>query len=184
MKFTKTFLRKKFPDAFIALKRVLSYSHPGVVDRFVHEYRVERKFAEAVFKDLRRYLWLVHLVAEIKERDLPELRSLELKVPMFKLMNVMDHFWHVFLLFSEDYENFCEEHFGRRIHHVPEPVSEEIRFNRMRQPGKHLLTPEFRSFVDFVWVALGSDVANRWFLYSTDYRVYSRKTITARRKRT
>jgi len=182
MKISRTFLRKNFPDAFLALKRALAYNHPGVVDRFVYEYRVDRKFAETVFKDLRRYLWLVYFVTELKEKDLPELRGHDFKVPMFKFMNVMDHFWHVFLLFSEDYENFCEQHFGMRIHHVPEPVSEEMRFNRMRS-GKLLLTPEFKGFVDFVWLVHGSDVANRWFLYSTEYKVNSRKTINSRRKR-
>ncbi len=31
----------------------------------------------------------------------------------------VDELWHTFLLFTQDYQKFCEECFGRFIHHVP-----------------------------------------------------------------
>jgi len=32
---------------------------------------------------------------------------------------LVDEFWHQHLLFSREYTDFCDEHFGRYIHHQP-----------------------------------------------------------------
>ncbi|MCE7082856.1 hypothetical protein [Streptomyces sp. ST2-7A] len=32
---------------------------------------------------------------------------------------LVDDFWHTFLLHTEEYDNFCAEKFGRKLHHKP-----------------------------------------------------------------
>lgn len=36
---------------------------------------------------------------------------------------LVDEFWHQFILYTRDYAEFCEKHFGRFIHHDPKNYS-------------------------------------------------------------
>ena len=36
---------------------------------------------------------------------------------------LVDRAWHTFILHTRDYAQFCQDRFGRFIHHVPEPGS-------------------------------------------------------------
>jgi len=34
--------------------------------------------------------------------------------------------WHIFILYTKDYHNWCMEHAGRFLHHSPLPIEVEV----------------------------------------------------------
>ncbi|WP_433935877.1 hypothetical protein AB3662_14255 [Sorangium cellulosum] len=99
---------RRRPDLF-------AYRAPFVIDKLLMNKTVatERE-AEALFRELARYLWLV-------ESDRTR------AYPMFSLR--VDEAWHQFALFTIEYADFCERFFGRFLHHAPSnaPVTHAVR---------------------------------------------------------
>ena len=89
-----------------------TYSNAAVVDRIEREEGVDRDTARAWFGEMLIFLDLCA-------------RSDEVLSPP---VNV-DKAWHAFLLHTRDYEAYCNERFGRLIHHQPtgEPDSRAYR---------------------------------------------------------
>lgn len=63
--------------------------------------------AATVFADLERFL---------------NASSLSRRVPS----KLVDEAWHVFILHTQQYAEFCTKHFGRFIHHVPDAPDANI----------------------------------------------------------
>ncbi|WP_437878130.1 glycine-rich domain-containing protein [Sorangium sp. So ce513] len=95
------------PSAPSAHRRpdLFAYRAPFVIDKLLMNKTVatERE-AEALFRELARYLWLV-------ESDRTR------AYPMFSLR--VDEAWHQFALFTIEYADFCARFFGRFLHHAP-----------------------------------------------------------------
>ncbi|XXX80825.1 hypothetical protein WMF30_18890 [Sorangium sp. So ce134] len=89
---------RRRPDLF-------AYRAQFVLDKLLMNKTVatERE-AEALFRELARYLWLV-------ESDRTR------AYPMFSLR--VDEAWHQFVLFTIEYADFCQRFFGRFLHHAP-----------------------------------------------------------------
>ncbi|WP_437899926.1 glycine-rich domain-containing protein [Sorangium sp. So ce124] len=99
---------RRRPDLF-------AYRAPFVISKLLMNKTVatERE-AEALFRELVRYLWLV---------DSDRTRA----YPMFSLR--VDEAWHQFVLFTIEYADFCQRFFGRFLHHAPSnaPVAHACR---------------------------------------------------------
>lgn len=87
------------------LERVMAYRNHAVVARFEHKLGLNNEQAELLFEDTKRFLYL----CGSKQKGDPSLAPPE----------GVDAGWHEFLLFTEDYQSFCEEFFGKFIHHRP-----------------------------------------------------------------
>ena len=74
----------------------------------------------------------------------------------YVMLGGVDDMWHTFVLFTDQYQRFCEEHFGRFVHHVPNvPRSEDDEPRVEVQPdgSRHIqFAPDvvagYRRFVD------------------------------------
>jgi hypothetical protein len=77
-------------------------AHEAVVERIAREHRVLRRTA-------RR--WFVELVRFLDACD-------EAALPLAPSKKV-DRAWHEFVLHTRDYAAFCEERYGRFLHHDP-----------------------------------------------------------------
>lgn len=72
------------------------------------EYQHEE--ARQVFQDLLGWLWIgVHRIQR------------QLKSPMIEPLAKLDKFWHVFILHTRDYCDFCETFFQHYLHHEVKP---------------------------------------------------------------
>ena len=80
----------------------LPLRYDAVVRRIAKEHRVRRSTAARWFEEMVRFLDLCHAS--------PGALSPSKKV---------DKAWHEFLLFTRDYQQFCEKRYGRFIHHNP-----------------------------------------------------------------
>jgi hypothetical protein len=85
-----------------SLNEVLTYKSPAVVARLAHEEHLALDEAEILFEDTLRFLWLGNQV----------------KFPICPSERI-DLGWHIFLLFTQDYRDFCQKHFGGFIDHHP-----------------------------------------------------------------
>lgn len=88
-----------------ALAELLAFRAPYLEERLVREKKVRTaEEVAALLDEVKKYIVLSRLM-----RD----RS----VPM--LSRRIDEAWHQFILFSEEYKQFCLRFFGRFVHHNP-----------------------------------------------------------------
>lgn len=84
------------------LDRVMGYHHEPLVRRLEQKEGWSRQEAEAVFMEMKRFLYLCGT-----------------KKGPFAPTERIDAAWHHFILFTLDYMNFSQKFFGRYIHHQP-----------------------------------------------------------------
>src|SRR4029079_4720599 len=85
----------------------------AVVERIAYDLKFSVEKAQELFEDLKKFLCVA---AVSNENTVP---------PPF-----IDEAWHSFILFTKDYQLFCEKYFNNFLHHLPhrpedEPVGAE-----------------------------------------------------------
>ena len=128
------------------LDAVLAYRHPGVLARYVKDFGGDQGAAEELFIELMRWLYLC---ARATEPGGPGVR-----LQMYPEVLRIDDMWHVFLLHTRDYADFCARYFGRFIHHYPTPTA---------QPRAQGEDAELEGFLSFLYDELGEATVRRWF---------------------
>lgn len=84
------------------IQQVEQYENPAVVRMIEKKMEVNETLAEELFRDVKKFLLLAAHTDS------------ELAPPL-----IVDKAWHVFILFTKEYAEFCEHFLGRFIHHVP-----------------------------------------------------------------
>lgn len=135
------------------LENILSFHHPEVIKRFQKEFPKDSNRAEMLFKDLMRFFWLSKKYSIDKKSNNEEFNFTFI---MDEEMNLIDKMWHIFLLYTEDYMDFCQQYFGEYLHHRPDIVP------TMPQDPK-LFEINLEKFLSYTYDNLGEDVVKRWF---------------------
>lgn len=138
-----------------SLDTLLTYSHPAVIRRFTKDFPAYAADAETIFADLLRFFWASK--KHLSERSIPcAPENLDFIFIMDEEMKILDHMWHVFLLYTQDYMDFCNRYFGEYLHHLPDivPTFQEQKFHYETNLSK---------FLSYVFDTLGEDVVRRWF---------------------
>lgn len=99
------------------LADVLAYTHPGVVRRYAKEHGASQEEAAEVFQQMLKWLYLCYR-STLETAD-------GLGCTMTPDLGKIDWMWHEFLMFTQDYAAFCEDHFGLFLHHVPTEDDDE-----------------------------------------------------------
>ena len=118
--------------------------------------------AEDVFLEMKRWLWLcAKRTGAVNSGEVDFLR-----VPLFNEAYIIDMMWHVFILFTQDYADFCEEYFGFFVHHHPRPKKEREAWTAeiARDPAraKQIRMDELRKVYSYLYDELGPDILVRW----------------------
>lgn len=97
------------------LEEILEYENKYVIDRFCQFRPDAKEEADLIFDDLKRFLWLVATLEDRKEQGeaVPD-------ISFAASMIIMDDMWHAFVLWTKFYTSFCEDAFGKYIHHPTE----------------------------------------------------------------
>lgn len=134
---------------------VLSYQNPAVIRRFKKEFSEKASEAETIFSDLMKFFYAskTHEIQRIKK---PNDSSLDFIFIMDEEMKYIDHMWHIFLLYTEDYLDFCNKYFGEFLHHRPDIVPNNPEF----EVG---FEENLTKFLSFNYDLLGEVVVSRWF---------------------
>jgi hypothetical protein len=139
----------------VSLEEVLSYQHPAVVRRFQKEYSENSPQAEQIFSDLLMFFW-ASKKHSLELQNNPENENLNFLFIMDDEMKSIDQMWHIFLLYTKDYMDFCERYFGEYLHHLPDivPGFKEGEFDAESNLCK---------FLSYVFDHLGEETVKRWF---------------------
>jgi hypothetical protein len=137
------------------LNEVLAYQHPAVVKRFIRENPAKAVQAEQLFSDLMLFFWASKKHA-LDRAASPADPALDFVFIMDQEMRDIDQMWHVFLLYTKDYMDFCDQHFGEYLHHLPDIVPT---FER----GSFEFETNLAKFLSYVYDHLGEAVVRRWF---------------------
>lgn len=125
------------------LAELLSYENNSVIQQYCKEYPAfSAAEANQIFKDLLGWLWLS---AYRKQKDLP--------THMFGPILKLDRMWHVFILHTRMYTEFCQLFFSCYFHHDVEPWGEE----------HQLSSAELSDFLNDCYDHLGGDWIMRNF---------------------
>lgn len=141
------------------LEEVLRYRNDDIVHRFIETWEMPFEEAEDIFLEMKRWLYLSAYVAERggKDSDLAISQSLKL----------VDEMWHTFVLFTRDYQAFCDQYFGFYIHHSPTPLriyNQQIAAYE-QQPEQYMarLHGEFERQLSLVYDVLGEETVLKWY---------------------
>jgi hypothetical protein len=131
------------------LSEVLQYRHPGVVRRYCLEYHATPEEARELFREMLKWLYLCYRAATTPPDGfachmLPETAQIDIM-------------WHTFLLYTQDYADFCQRYFGMFLHHVPE-----------EEDGADRADPaEYRAMLQrqytLVYDVLGEETLKTWY---------------------
>ena len=144
-----------------SLADALEYENDDVVGAFRDKYNVSLEEAAAVFFEVKKWLWLC---ASTHGSDRP--------LVVFESMTWLDEMWHTFILFTQDYMQYCNDNFGFYIHHAPTSQAEKARAKH-----RHDVDPDaartksregHRELMRLVFEMLGEQTLRTWF---EDYAV-------------
>jgi hypothetical protein len=137
------------------LSKILEYKHEAVVNRFKREYPAKASNAEEVFEDLLRFFWGTKQHAQDRLHD-PTNENLQFFFIMDTDMRDIDLMWHLFLLYTRDYQDFCQRYFGEYLHHQPDlvPMFEKQGYN---------FKENLEKFLNYTFDIFGESVVKRWF---------------------
>ena len=138
-----------------SLEEMRQYRHPQVIRRFVRDYPEMADSAEIIFEDLMLFFWASKNHEEEKKMN-PHRADLDFIYIMDEEMKGIDLMWHIFLLYTKDYAEFCEKYFGQFLHHLPEIVDPDETENQ-----KFNLNLE--RFLNYSYDLLGEEVIRRWY---------------------
>src|SRR5579863_5401704 len=91
-------------DNFLYPEQLARYQHEGVVGKFRDEWDVEETEALDIFSEMKKFLY----VSEFAQKQCIEF---EIDEPIL----MIDKMWHHFVLFTGDYEIFCNRFFGKML---------------------------------------------------------------------
>jgi|GEM_PF-3203879 len=87
---------------------IFDYPIPHVIARYCKDYGVAEEVAKVHERELKRWFILTIIWANKYPGK-----------PLDMFSSEIDNLWHTFLLFTQDYQKFCYECFGKFIHHTP-----------------------------------------------------------------
>jgi hypothetical protein len=134
-----------------SLSEILAYRHPGVLRRYIKEHQATPEEAEDVFREMLKFLYVSHRAGT----DGPEGFGFVVSTDIEKI----DWMWHSFLLFTMDYADFCERHYGSFLHHVPSEAEDE--HDTLADEGSLRARLE-RQFA-LVYDVLGEETLTAWY---------------------
>jgi hypothetical protein len=111
-----------------SLNRVMGYRLRPLIDRLVEKKGLNRSDANDLYADLMRFLYLCGTESKVLA---PSER--------------IDLAWHEFLLFTKEYQRFCQRMFGFFIHHNPRSKDDRPS-RRVNSPIRNTLTAAWAVF--------------------------------------
>lgn len=150
------------------LEQILAYQNEDVIFRFTNMLETTEDEARDIFNETKKFLYLSQLPGIFIPDELL----------------ILDEMWHNFILFTKEYQAFCEKNFGRFVHHQPATKAEKLYQKELLALDKDTAKAEFNQklevLISAVYDHLGDDTVIKWF--STYPQVYSTENIKKLRK--
>ena len=147
--------------ALCSLEEALAYENPHVVWKFLETYDVDQQTAEALFTELKRWLWLRALALDEYQR-----RVLDAPVEFIvtDALRIFDEMWHIFLLDTRAYRDFCIHRLGHFIHHEPN-IPERYQDETLKSVNarKHSMQVRLERQIQYIHDRLGGETVLLWY---------------------
>jgi len=141
-----------------SLEQAVAYRNRHVVDRFVERYPLPRDEAEDLFVETLRWLWLCARASTDERAP---------AVFIDDCMALLDEMWHTFVLFTQEYTDYCDANLGGYVHHAPTTVEDKQRtaLERDRDPDGFREQKEvrLRALYEYVYDQLGEETLLKWY---------------------
>lgn len=139
------------------LKEVLSYTNQRIVRKFRVVFAVDEAEAERIFVELKKFLWLSALRRAEHRDGIPGVPNM---LTVHVSMVIMDEMWHIFILHTQEYIEFCNQYLDEYVHH---------------SPGRFDFVPptveQTEMQLAYIWERLGEETVLLW--YDTYEQQYS-----------
>lgn len=140
------------------LEEVLKYQNRTVVEAFSFSYGVSLEESQKIFTELLKYLWLT---SKVMDEEAPKSVG-----GIDPAIAIIDEMWHLFVLHTKDYCEFCIKVMGYFIHHLPTPAGEKANQKRLKDLSESelsALADSRREKYSAIYDLLGHDSFNRWY---------------------
>ena len=146
----------------LALSQVITYRNDDVVGRFCDDHGVDFAAASEVFVETLKWLWLCAHQSYLQESK----GKAPVGVPLLSEIFVIDLMWHNFILFTEEYQNFCNDYLKSFVHHVPQTRRDRERFaaelHENPDGAKAEKEAALRNACELIYDELGAETLSKW----------------------
>lgn len=137
------------------LHDLLNYKNTKLLSRYEKDFPYTKINAEEALQELMKYIWLCYK-HKADKTIYPCNDSLEFTCVMHAEMKEIDNMWHTFLLFTRDYQQFCQDYLqGEFFHHDP-----IVETNNMTEEKYE---KELSLYLSYVYDNLGEKTLKKWF---------------------
>jgi hypothetical protein len=150
------------------LQELLQYSNPDIISRFTDLFDIPEQEAEDIFNETKKFLY----ISSTSGVFIPD-----------ELL-IIDEMWHNFILFTKEYQQFCQLYFGTYLHHIPATrAAKQLHREDMATDltaARKAFGEKLAVMMSFAYEELGRDTVVKWF---QAYPVkYSKEAIKKLRK--
>ncbi|MFC3909298.1 hypothetical protein ACFORL_09470 [Legionella dresdenensis] len=141
----------------IPIDELLTYSNTKVTNRYTQDYPNNTLSPESALAELLKFFWLSEKHKN-EQFNVPDNPALNFVCSIHPEMKEIDDLWHTFLLFTQDYMDFCDQYFKHYIHHVP--LDKEKNLAAMDEES---YITELQNYLSYIYDNLGEDTVVKWF---------------------
>jgi hypothetical protein len=150
------------------LQELLQYSNPDIISRFTDLFHVPEQEAEDIFNETKKFLYISRLPGVFIPDELL----------------IVDEMWHNFILFTKEYQQFCQFYFDNYLHHTPSTkAAKQTHRDHMATDlaaARKTFNDKLAVLIAVAYEQLGTDTVVKWF---QAYPVkYSKEAIKKLRK--
>ncbi len=141
------------------LSILLTYTNPHILKRYEKDYPNNQLKAEEALQELLKFFWLSQqhkLEQKIAHDNNKAFTVLNFQAAIHEEMKEIDDMWHTFLLFTQEYMDFCEHYFGHFIHHSPTTDESET-------PSPEQYEKDLENYLSYIYDRLGEETVRKWF---------------------
>lgn len=142
---------------------LMQYKNEDVIHKFKEEWQLSEEEVKDIFDETKKFLFLASVTTQ-------QCFNLEINEPLL----IIDKMWHTFILFTEDYAEFCNTHFGAMLHH--QPFSKNHLKNMIKKLSEHGTTlneakgKHLNKQLSFIEDNLGRQTIVKWYVeYAEKY---------------
>jgi hypothetical protein len=138
------------------LNELLEYQNQSVLNRYQKDFTQSKITAKNWFSELLKFIWLSMKHHHEKSHH-PENVAFHFTCAIHPEMKEIDDMWHTFLLFTQDYHDFCQRYLnGFFFHHQPLASNEEKISTRQYKK-------ELERYLSYIYENLGEETVLAWF---------------------
>ena len=134
-----------------SLAKILAYQNENIISRFTDKYNIIDDEAVDIFNETKKFLYLTHFDKVFITNDIV----------------ILDEMWHNFILFTNEYHDFCQANFGKFKHHLPTSKAEKqertIKFQENPEKSHQEALIQFEWLLGITYDHLGSHTVEKWF---------------------